>query len=111
MATPKHNGIKKVEYQDAGGAGYTEVTKLVAEESAVSQPDADSVDNPTGSTYYGGTMPGADTEQDIRVTYMDDTTEVFTGLAKVRRRDVQGKAGGRVGYQINVTTFSTTPAV
>lgn len=126
----KHQGITAVGYRTKGASGaFTNVPKLVAENSAASRPPADGPTNPNGGSYYSGENPTADirhldaaahaalsalyvadTEIELELTLVGGDKEVIVGLPEVNRDEITGKAMGRIVYSLKVVGFATTPA-
>jgi hypothetical protein len=125
----KFSGIAKVEYQPAGGAWSAPVNLGVplADSSSITfEPQG--VDNTKGQMLYAGnkdssefdfpdftnftaveTLMEADSEVDVRLTFLDSTTEVIHAMAMVKVSKVLGGAvGGRNSMKVKFQNFRIT---
>jgi len=119
----KFSGMKMVSYAPTGSSSYVNI--------GVPNADADikienkSVETSKGTNLYAGktttaTIPFSDTtaysvletgmkantEYDIKVTYMDDTTEVIAQATTVMvTKDIKGKVGELNGFKLSFTVF------
>ena len=125
----KFSGIKKVEVQNAGGA-WSSVTDLGVPlaDSPSFTPEPQEVENAKGQMLYAGnkdssefnfpsftnfsaleTRMEGDTETDVRITFMDDTTEVIHSAALVKVKKVYGATvGSRNSINVKFQNYRIT---
>ncbi len=117
----KFSGIKAVSYSVAGANSYTTIGTPNADADV--KDEASSVETSKGTKLYAGikrdatftftdltsfttleTGMKANTEYDIKVTYMDDTSEVIaTSVPITVVKEIKGKVGEINGFKL---TFS-----
>jgi len=125
----KYSGIKLVEYEASPASwGGSEVSlgKPLADSEGVGF-DPQTVENSAGNLLYAGnkdahafnipdlskfaaleTIMKADTEVDVRITFMDDTTEVILTYALATVKKLYGSAvGSRNSFEVRFTGYST----
>ncbi|MFZ3035511.1 MAG: hypothetical protein WA138_16055 [Parvibaculum sp.] len=125
----KFSGIAKLEYQPAGGAWSAPVVlgvPLSDSPSVTFEPQE--VENSKGQMLYAGnkdssefnfsdftnfaaveTLMEADTEVDVRLTFLDNTTEIIHTAALLKVKKVFGAAvGGRNSINVKFQNFRIT---
>ena len=125
----KYAGLKLVEYEASTGAFgglQTSLGKPLADSEGVGF-DPQTVENTAGNMLFAGnkdshsfnipdmslfaaleTIMKADTEVDVRITFMDDTTEIIILNALVTVKKNYGSAvGARNSFTVTFTGYST----
>ncbi len=120
----KYSGIKKVEYSPTGANTFTEIGVPLTDGSI--KNEAAKVETSKGTQLYAGTNKEgnfvfttdtaytaletamkADTELDIRLTYMDNTTEIIAVGANITvSKTIKSKVGELNGFELAYKTFS-----
>ena len=125
----KYAGIKKLEYEASPASwvgAQVSLGKPLADSEGVGF-DPQTVENTAGNMLYAGnkdahafnipvmasfaaleTIMKADTEVDVRITFMDDTTEVILTEALATVKKNYGTAvGARNSFEVKFTGYST----
>ena len=125
----KYAGIKKVEYENSPasfGGSEIDLGKPLADSEGIGF-DPQTVENSAGNMLYAGnkdvhafnipnlasfaaleTIMKDDTEVDVRITFMDDTTEVILTEALATVKKNYGTAvGARNSFEAKFTGYST----
>jgi hypothetical protein len=125
MAILKYSGLKAVAYAPTGTTAWVDLGQPLADSGGY-KPEPQEVETAKGTTLYAGTkrefavnipdltkydgletIMKADSEVDLKLTFLDDSTDTSLTVATVKvKKNIGLKAGARNSFEAKFTMFS-----